>query len=201
MPELFHIVQYLSLRIDKLEKENSLLKQHQKKNLNITEWLNEQKANQPTVLWSEWVTEYLLSEIKTCMDILYEQDIYASITALFEKVLGNKKVNHPFCSFDKKKLTFYVYNKSADSNTAEWTRLGDNEFNQLVKRLQSRYIKEFMKGWYAENEALILENEDLYTTYMCYYEKISKEDNVAKYRNCIYSATKTTIKKVIEYEF
>lgn len=201
MTELFHIVQYLSLRIDKLEKENSALKQHQKKNLNITEWLNEQKENQPTVLFSEWITECLLREVKTCMDILYEQDIYASITALFEKVIGNKEVRQPFCSFDKKKLTFYVYNKSADSGKAEWTQLGDDEFNRLVKRLQARYITEFMKGWYAENEALILENEDLYSTYMSYYEKISKEDNVIKYRNCIYSATKTTIKKVVEYEF
>jgi len=201
MTELFHIVQYLSLRIDKLEKENSALKQQQKKNLNIMVWLNEQKTNQPAVLFSEWITECLLPEIKTCMDILYEQDIYTSITALFRKVLGNKETRQPFCAFDKKKLTFYVYNKSADTGKVDWGRLDDDEFNRLVKRLQARYIKEFMNGWYAENEALILENEDLYTTYMSYYEKISKEDNVAKYRNCIYSAINTPIKRVIEYEF
>ena len=200
MRELFNIVQYLSVKIDKLEKENSQLKQHQKKQLNILQWLNEQRENKPDIIFSDWINMYLLPEIKHCMDLLYEHDIYQSVSALFERVITNHKIEHSLCSFDKKKLLFYVYIKT-DTGALEWVQLSDNDFIKLIKQIQARYIIEFMKGWYADNESFILENESYYETYIRYYEKITKEENFVKYKNVIYSAIKTNIKNVIEYEF
>jgi hypothetical protein len=200
LPELFHIVQYLSLRIDKLEKENAQLKKHQSKNMNILEWLKSQKT-QPTMALGEWVTEYVLPEVKANMALLYERDIYVSVTTLFEKVMANTSIQHPFRAFDKKKLVFYVYRKAPEGEALTWEKLDEADFIKFVKQIQARYMIEFTQGWYAENEALILDNEAIYDTYIRYYEKMSKEDNFAKFRAVIYGATKTTVKNVVEYEF
>ena len=123
--------------------------------------------------------------------MLFRSNLVDSISLLFEDVFRekNEKDIYPICSFDDKPQVFYVY-KESSSGQNKWEQMTNIEFEQLIKQITARYYVEFLKGWYAEYESMILENETYYETYIRYYQKISNEENYTKFKKRIYSIVK-----------
>jgi hypothetical protein len=83
--EMFRIIQHLSLRIDKLEKDNTKLR-YQTKKINIIEYLNSSVREPPKCVLKEWVSTSILPKIDNYMDVVYKQNLVDSISLLFEDV-------------------------------------------------------------------------------------------------------------------
>lgn len=186
--ELFRIIQNLSLRIDKLEKDNTKLKYHNKKP-NMIELLNTRTP--PISVFKDWVNNFILPKVGKYMEVLYKQNLIESISLLIEEVIGekNKEDVYPICSFSNKPLIIYVYRENIKGKIL-WEQMTNQEFEQLIKQITARYLCEFLKGWYAKHETLILENETYYEIYINYYQKISNEDNYSKFKKRIYTILK-----------
>lgn len=188
--ELFRIIQHLSLRIDKLEKDNTKLKQQNSKKINIMEWLNSSETQQPNVCFKDWTVNVILPKVISYMEIAYNKSLFDSMSSLFDEVFNEKKRDDlfPICSFNDKSLVFYVYKEVDGKN--QWLQMTNPEFDGFIKQITARYYTEFIKGWYAEYESLILENETYYETYMRYYKKISGDDNYIKFKKRLYMTSK-----------
>lgn len=184
--ELFRIIQHLSLRIDKLENENSKIKKQNMKKVNVIDWLN-QSEKKPKYLFKEWVSCYVLPKIVNHVEIAYKNNLTDSIYDMFENIVkeGGCIDIHPFCCFDHKSSVFYVY-RTDSSGISQWEQLINEEFDQFIKQIVAKYYGEFLKGWYAEHESMILENETYYETYIRYYKKISAEVNYSKVKQRLY---------------
>lgn len=188
--ELFRIIQHLSLRIDKLENENNKIKKQNMKRVNMIDWLNNQERTSKYV-FKDWVSCHILPKIVNHIETAYKGTLLDSICNMFETIAKEGGI-HPFRCFDHKSSVFYIY-RADSSGMNQWEQLTDEEFQQFIKQLVARYYVEFLKGWYAEYESVILENETYYETYIKYYKKLSGEINYSKLRQRLYFICKEHI--------
>ena len=204
--EIFQLVKYLSMRVDKLEKENQQLKQQQNKKINILEWLNK-SDNKPTILFEVWLIDTIQPKIIDTLETVFHNDLTTAIIKLFNDCIERNDSEHiPICSFAKKKSQIYVYDKDReDDNDIKWIALTNKEIDKYIDYTSNQYISVFINDWYKPNQKNIEESEKYKNLYAEYYQKVlggtvSKEIRNTKIKKFIYNKLKRTISNVIEYE-
>jgi hypothetical protein len=207
--EMYRLIQELAIRNEKLEKELSKLKHMQKKKINILEWLNseEQKQNNPTMSFIEWINKDVIIKIQEVLSVVYSDDLLTGINQLFHKALEPTTNYLPIRAFENKPGIFYIFKKGEMSN-GEWQQITNTDFDKILSQISHQFIVEFKKHWYIPNQERVENDEHYKDMYINYYqrilggnERISEEVRFLRIRQTIFHKIRQNIKSIIEYDF
>jgi hypothetical protein len=160
--------------MDKLEKENSKLRQYSKKRINIVDWLNDSKT-QPDICFDEWITTNVLTLVSKCLDTVYNNNLLEGLKHLFTTILENKIDILPIRCFDNKPNTFYIY--ETIENQSKWSIITTKEFDRQLNKIGNQFILEFKNNWYLLHREKIETDENYKDMYINYYQKILGGDD------------------------
>jgi len=201
---LYKIIQSLSIRMDKLEKENSKLRQYSKKRINIVHWLNDSKS-QPDICFDEWITNAVLPLVSKCLDTVYNNNLLEGLKQLFTTILENKLDILPIRCFDNKPNVFYIYQNI--ENQLKWSIIITKEFDRQLNRIGNQFILDFKNNWYLLYREKIETDEKYKDMYINYYQKIlggddkmTDESRFQKLKIHLYQKMKENIKSIVEYD-
>jgi len=192
--ELFLLLQELSVRVNKLEKENSELKNSIKINVkrNFSDILSQ--ATKPEFEFDVWST-MLLNDVEKYLNMVYSNDLLFATTELFNGFIANYGDKLPLRAYDVKSNIFYIY----DTDN-KWNAITNADFDKLLARISHRFIVEFNRCWYLINMEKMEREESYKLMYIEYYrkilggERISDESRYQRIRHHIYNKIKKNIK-------
>lgn len=188
--ELYNFVLNLSIKINKLEKENESFKNIiNNKLLKITpvNWLNE-NGPEVDINFEDWCNTFNASDY---LNIVFETDLINGISLLFENYFKNTS-NPPLFSFDNKNKQFYIYNESS------WKLLSPSKFDLLIENLSNKFIVAWSK-YLIENQYLITDTNyiDQFNTFQTKIYGTSNNDNRNnKIKQYLYNKIKYTVSNV-----
>jgi len=207
-PEMYRLIQELAFRVDKLEKENTKLKQLQKRKMNILEWLNnEATMRNPSLQFSEWITNKVYPHIPDYLEAVYSNDLLHGITELLGNVVENTETDKlPIRAFDTSTNIFYVYRAESDVAIPKWTKMTATDFEKYLMNIAKQFMVEFKNHWYTPNKEKVETDEKYMDLYVNYYQRIlggsrmSDESRCQKIRQNLYTRIKENIKTIVEYD-
>jgi len=193
--EMFLLIQELSIRIGKLEKENAELKNSVRVKIkrNFQDILSQN--TKPEFNFNQW-TEMLLNNVDKYLEKVFSHDLQSGISDLFLEFIDNYGDKLPIRAYDIKPNTFYIY-ATADNT---WTMIINSDFDILLARISHRFLVEFNRCWFIENREKIEREESYKTMYTDYYmkilggERISDDKRNKSIRQLIYNKIKKNIK-------
>jgi hypothetical protein len=191
--EMFLLIQELSIRIEKIEKENTELKNiiTHKIRKNFTDFLNQ--INPPDFAFDEFIT-MMVNDVEKYLPIVYEKDLLKANIELFNYFVEKYNDKLPIRAFDIKQNIFYIY----DSEN-RWSVISNQEFDKILARISYRFLVEFNRCWYLVNKDK-LQDDNYKEMYFDYYrkilggERISDESRYQRIRAHIYNKIKKNIK-------
>lgn len=202
--ELFQLVKHLSFRLDKLEKENQMLRQRQNKKKNVLEWLNNGTEERPIVTFERWLVDEIQPGIPAVLDIVFKKDLVAGVNGLFQNYFeNNRDKRYPICCFVNKQTAFYVYDKV--ESDIKWKSITTEMLDKYIEHISHQFVGVFIKEWYVPNQELIATKEKYKDMYAEYYQKIlggttSKQLQYSKIKTALHCYLKQSIKNIVEYE-
>lgn len=227
--QMYHWMQEMAVRIDKLEKENIKLKRVQKK-INIIEWLNTSKlVTQPEMTFTNWITNIVFPLIPNFLETVYTADLLSGMKAVLNCAIATGKL--PIRIFENKSNAFYVYSnddqtpsiigdatmqcnaKLQTQNTEhqlsilKWKLITITEFDVQLRRIIHQFSVEFGRCWFAKNKEKLEYDAKCNDTYIDYYQKIlggnkmTDEVRFQRIRHALYNTLKENIKSIVEYDF
>jgi hypothetical protein len=162
--EMFLLVQDLSIRITKLEKENTELKQSVKRKLKFHDILNQ--ATKPEFTFETW-TDMLLDHVEKFLVTVFHHDLLYASVELFQHFLDTYEDRLPIRAYDVKPNKLYIY----DTDNV-WTPITTEDFNKVLARISHRFLVEFNRCWFMVHREKIETEEEYKNMYMNYYLKI-----------------------------
>jgi hypothetical protein len=191
--EMFLLIQDLSIRINKLEKENAMLKNSVKcrEKRNFADILLQTAG--PSISMDDW-SQNILNSVDQFLDIVYKKDLFTATISLFNKFIDDNLNEIPIRAYDVKPNTFYTY------DTEKWIPFTNSDFDKLLARVSHRFLVEFNRCWCIVNKEKIENSEEYQKLYTEYYLKILGGDRVTdetrykKIRHVIYTSIKKNIK-------
>jgi hypothetical protein len=195
-PNLFSMIQNLSLRIDTLEKDNIELKHRisSLKNIETRKGAKEifevlKECPKPSIAFKDWV-ELLLTLVQEKLNVVFENDLLHGINDVLKTGVENIETI-PLIVFDRKPNSFYCYDE-----TGNWSLIQISDFDNIIGRISYRFLVEFNRSWYQPNIKKIQESEEYKDLYNNYYIKIlggnriSDESRCQRVRNTLYNLIK-----------
>ena len=229
--QMYHWMQEMAVRIDKLEKENIKLKRVQKK-INIIEWLNTSKlVTQPEMTFTNWITNIVFPLIPNFLETVYTADLLSGMKAVLNCAIATGKL--PIRIFENKSNAFYVYSNDDQSPSTlkcsetelqgvgkllnsvfpqeevkgVWKLITITEFDVQLRRIIHQFSVEFGRCWFAKNKEKLEYDAKCNDTYIDYYQKIlggnkmTDEVRFQRIRHALYNTLKENIKSIVEYDF
>jgi hypothetical protein len=205
---LFGYIKELSVRVNKLEKENTLLKQfanRQKKRVDILDWLNNQYDCIPDMEFTAFMTNI---NVDNYLVRIFEYDLMSALIKCFDDYFDSCE-KLPIRAFQQKNNTFYVYDKcinDLDNTSAnKWTIITNKQLNKWLNYVAQKFVTSF-KTWHDSNKEAIDKDESMKEKYYDYFQKVlggkmSDETRNQRLRQALYSKLKQNLKSVIEFEF
>lgn len=188
--ELYNFVLNLSVKINKLEKENESFKNiinNKLLKMNSVNWLNKNKN--VLIEFDEWFNTFNVSEY---LHIVFETDLINGISLLIENNYKNTN-NPPLFSFDNKNKQLFVY------NNLSWKQLNQTDFDNFIDILSNKFIVAWSK-YLMENQYLITEPKyiDNFTTYQTkvYGPSNNNDSRNSKIKQNIYNKIKCSVSNV-----
>jgi len=163
LDKLVSMVNDLTVRVDRLEKENAELKRKsvmKNSEKTINELLETQPS--PSISFKEWV-ELILSDVPTHLEVVFNDSLLAGMNSVLKTTLENI----PILAFKKKSNAFYYYDDDQG-----WVLLETSEFDKILGRISYRFLVAFNKDWYQPNIGNIQASEEYKSMYNSYYMKI-----------------------------
>ena len=203
--ELFHYIKEISVRVDKLEKENTHLKQLlniENKKLNIIDQLN-YSTNKPPITFTQWIKD--LDYGKYIYNI-FDADL---MSGMFECCCRGShgidiynKENSPIRCFTQKPNVFFVYDEinCGDGKILQWTMLNGKSLDKWLNYIAHAFLVQF-KFWCDENQTEIDNDEAKKEQYFNNYKKVlgstkqTDEIRNLRIRQKLYSIMKTDFSK------
>ena len=196
--EMFLLIQELSIRITKLEKENAQLKGCVKRKLNFNEILNQ--TEKPEFNYNAWI-DMLLNNVEKHLQTVYNSDLLQATNVLLDWFIDNYDNKIPIRAYDVKPNTFYIY----DVDNI-WTKISSVDFDKLLARISHKFLVEFNRCWCVVNREKIETVDSYKEMYMDYYrkilggEKITDESRYNRIRQHIYGKIKKNIRSLCNEE-
>lgn len=198
--EIFNIVKELTIKYDKLQRDNDNLKQiinTRKKKINVIDWLN--YNCKPDETFINWVSKIELRENQ--LEYIFDSGNIEGMLLILEDICCSNN-NIPLKCFTQKENTFYIYEKNNDKK--EWKIILNEELTLFFGSLNKKILYLF-KIWQEKNTEK-LENDDFAIEYIQKVRKIlgkgeSTEVENIKLKNKLYKVLKINIKTIIEYDF
>ena len=202
--EMFQIIQHLSCRIQKLEKENKKLNQITRKKQNILELLNTPEyCSSIELTFSEWIKNHILTNVHDNLEIVYKNDLLHGLYSVFDNAISNFNFNKlPIQTFENSNA-FYVFQNS-ENNNKQWVRYTSPQLDKYIRRITNQFAYDFQDYWYEPHKQLIETQEDYNDLYLNYYEKIlggkiSESIRFQKLKKHIFNQIKQSPKSIIEF--
>jgi len=190
--DLFLLIQELSIRVTKLEKENNELKGSIKRKLKFNDILNQ--TSKPEFQFDVW-TDMLLDNVERYLDTVYTHDLLSATNELFQHFIDSYKDKLPIRAYDIKPNAFYIYDSDGT-----WTPISHQDFDKVLARISHRFLVEFNRCWCVVNRERIEKEENYKIMYMDYYRKIlggerlSDESRYHRIRQSMYGKIKKNIR-------
>jgi hypothetical protein len=190
--EMFLLIQELSIRVNKLEKENAELKGSIKRKLKFNDILTQ--TAKPEFNLNTWI-EKLFQNVEHYLDTVYKNDLLHATTELFNHFIEKYQDKLPIRAYDIKPNSFYIY----DSDCS-WTHITNSDFDKILGRISHHFLVEFNRCWFQINHDKISKEESYKEMYMDYYrkilggERVSDESRYNRIRNHIYGKIKKNIR-------
>jgi hypothetical protein len=195
--EMYQLIQHMSVRIDKLEKENQRLVQVTRRKYNIIEQLNlQENIEKMDMTFSEWIKQHILPEVHNSLQRVYDNDLFEGLKDVITSAINKFDINIvPIRTFDNS-TTFYVFN-SIENNVKKWIKMPNIDLDKYLRRISNQY-------WYDVYKIQIETSEKYTDLYLEYHGKVLggniTEDNLfQKLRKHIFIHVKQSPKSVIEY--
>jgi hypothetical protein len=194
----------MSIRIDKLEKDNNRLQQVAKRKYNILDYLNSQdNLDRMTMTFSEWIKKAILPEVHNSLQSVYDKDLLEGLKHLISNAVNKMDANAvPIRTFDSS-TTFYVF-KLDETNTKKWMKIPNNDLDKYLRRISNQFLYDFKTYWYDVHSEEINKNGKYNELYLDYHGKVlggnMPEDTLfQKLRKDIFALVKHNIKSIVEY--
>jgi hypothetical protein len=199
--QLTYIVQELSLKYSKLEKQMEDMQkwiEKKKKKINVISWLNSNV--EPPQTFTDWINELILKEEH--FEFLMENNIIQTIHLILEENLTSNKI-YPIKSFSQKINVFYI----CESNKSRciWKQMIFEDFAKLLKNIQNKLLI-LLSQWRITNKEQIDNNDSISILYNKTIIKLmnisfTQDATSGKIKSNLYNYLKTDVKNMIEYEF
>jgi hypothetical protein len=173
MKDMYSLVQDLALRVQKLEKENTNLKQRANKQCNPLSIL---KTVKPEIVFSQWLKKYMLPEIKHHLHSVLDNTLLYGIQALFQDVFGEMQDQScaPVQYYPNKQHNMYVY--ETDDNKCAWRIATNDDLEKYIRLITNEFHNQF-RIWCENNKETLDRDEELFSLY---YRKILSDDKLCK---------------------
>lgn len=202
--EMYQLIQYMSIRIDKLEQENQRLTQITRRKYNILDQLNQQESiDSMPMTFSEWIKQHILPEVHNSLQTVYNSNLFDGLKHVITSAINKFDINIvPIRTFDNSN-TFYVFN-SIENNVKKWVKMQNNDLDKYLRRISNQFLYDFKEYWYDIYKNQIETSEKYNELYLEYHGKVlggkTTEDMLfQKLRKHIFTHVKQTQKSVIEY--
>lgn len=208
MHGLYQLVKELAVRVMKVEKENTQLKQclMKRTKINIVDWLNQQHTDkQPSQHFAEWFKTVVLTKVHSNLDCVYTHDLVSGIVSTWETAVTIIDGEPPIKAFEMRTNTFYIYDIVDDKPV--WSVMSNESLDMHIKHICKQFLVDFKHYWYDENESKIKEDEKWTNMYVNYYQKIlggsryTTDGICQKARQQLYKILKQTFTQPIEVDF
>lgn len=173
MKDMYSLVQDLAHRIQKLEKENTNLKQRTNKQNNPLSILKNVK---PDLVFSQWLRKYMLPEIKHHLHSVLENTLSFGIQSLFQDVFGEMQDQScaPVQYYPNKQHNMYVY--ETDDDKCAWRIATNDDLEKYIRLVTNEFHNQF-RIWCENNKETVDRDEELFSLY---YRKILSDDKLCK---------------------
>jgi len=202
--EMYQLIQHMSIRIDKLEKDNQRLQQVAKRKHNVLEYLNSpENLERMTMTFSEWIKTSILTEVHNSLPSVYDNDLLSGLKHLISNAINKLDTNEvPIRTFDSSN-TFYIFNLD-ENKVKKWMKIQNNDLNKYLRRISNQFLYDFKTYWYDVHSELINKNEKYSDLYLDYHGKVlggnmSEDILFQKLRKDIFTQVKHNIKSIVEY--
>jgi len=202
--EMYRLIQHMSTRIDKLEKDNRRLQQVAKRKYNILEYLNsDESVSHMTMTFSEWIKKEILPDVHNSLPSVYENDLLGGLKHLMTNAINKMDTNAvPIRTFDSSN-TFYIFNLD-ETGTKKWMKIQNNDLDKYLRRISNQFLYDFKTYWYDVHSEQINTTEKYNELYLNYHGKVlgsnmTKDTLFQKLRKDIFTQVKQNIKSIVEY--
>lgn len=202
--EMYQLIQHMSIRIDKLEKDNQRLQQVAKRKHNVLEYMNSpENLERMNMTFSEWIKKSILTEVHNSLQSVYDNDLLTGLKHLISNAINNLDTNEvPIRTFDSSN-TFYIFNLD-ENKVKKWMKIQNNDLNKYLRRISNQFLYDFKTYWYDAHSELINQNEKYSELYLDYHGKVlggnmSEDTLFQKLRKDIFTQVKHNIKNIVEY--
>jgi hypothetical protein len=205
LKSLFGFIKDLSIRVEKLERENLEVKTailKDKKKVNVLDWLNDGSRGQPpNQTFTTFVSHF---PIERLLQTVFEKDIMAGVLQCFE-VGSLKPEEMPIRTFTNIG-GFYIYDTMEPTDLSpRWQKITNSYFDKWIVCIERRFLIEF-KRWCDEKKEEIIKNDEMKERQVLYFQKLlgtgrtSDEGRFHKIRNSLHKTLKTNVKNLIRVE-
>lgn len=209
--DMYNIIQILIVKNDKLEKQVSKMSSwihNNKKKVNVSEWLNENRK--PFICYNRWVETIEID--MTDMEFVIKHNFIEGSRLIVKKLLGGENLEYtetlPIRAFDQKENTLYVFNEceqnEQDIKSGEWNLITSEQFDLLFNKITRGLIGQ-LKAWQDKYKNRLFES-GFTEKYIENIKKLTggdltKEQQYYKIKQMFYNNLKVNIKNIIQYEF
>ena len=204
LQEMYQLIQHMSLRIDKLEKENQRLQQVTRRKYNVLEQLNNpENINNMTITFSDWIKTYILPEVHNSLEHVYKNDLLEGLKDVLLRAIQKFDTNSiPIRTFDNS-TSFYIFNLQTDGNK-KWIKIIISDLDKYLRRISNQFLYDFKEYWYEPHSELIKTSEKYNEMYLEYHGKIlggkiTEDTLFQKLRKHIFTNVKQSPKAIVEY--
>jgi hypothetical protein len=208
LQNMYRLLQELAFKVNKVEKENTILKQRlqQRCKVNVLEWLNKQPTEiQPKITFEDWVEQELLSNVHAHLSTVYSNNLIMGVVDLWKEAIG-AGLTVPIKLFDNRPSSIYLYTTN-ESGVHTWIQATPAILDKQIKRIFRQFVAKFKTNWYDKHVNKIHVDEEYTNMYIKYYQKIlgeskyTTDETCQKIRHQLYLLIKQKVNNVIDINF
>lgn len=175
--DMYRLMKNMMMRIDKLEQENSKLKQNQRTTVNVLDWLNK-SPNQPNITFFDWMKEKILPKVHTYLEIVFTEDLITGIIQVIEDAIASSLTDEiPLRIFENRNNIFYIYKNEKSENKNTWVQITNTMFDKYMSAISNHFVTVFDKYWVQVNKDKIERDETYKEMYLNYNNKVCSDND------------------------
>jgi hypothetical protein len=196
--EMFHLMKNLNARVEKLEKENSLLLKScpkRSKHVDVLTCLNSPSRKTPEIPFLKWMREHVLPIVHESLPIVFSTDLLSAAQNVLKQAIDDMRFGCGTCEiplkvFQNKQDEFYAFVEPDN----QWILLNIHQLDNQMERIFKKFLTDFNMFWLQPNRDKIDKEETYKDMYVLYYKKVlgegTEDTRCKKIRQFLYKELK-----------